>query len=314
MLKNISFLALIIFSYSNVSAFEKQVFYDHSGKELLEISADLIKTPSGRILYHTQGNIVFQGTGERRKDILLMLNSENIFAKKGGQVQGQLEKQNIYYTFGGGFYIRPSDKTIETQLLAYWQKEEDGTFSLFDGENDSLLAYFPFGDASDITLTILFHYYQISNGMAEKLIAKYVPLEKESRDVSASSGTIRRMWGGGNDEFEWDGFVLKRKWSNNTMQEWTFDGYILKRVWSSNGNEEMIWEDNVLRRRWYVSKDEFIWNGRTIRRRYGSQEEYIVQGSIVKSLWSESDVNQWEIDGDLPIPIIAMVIYGLISR
>lgn len=293
---------------------EKLTFYDASGAPLLEISDELIKNTSGRILYNIQGNIVFQGSSDKRKDILLMLKSDNIFSKMGGQVLGQMKNQTVYYTFGGGFYIRPSDKSTETQLLAYWQKNKDGSFSLFNGANDSLLAYYPFENPSDILLTALFHYYQVENGMAETLIANYTPPE-ENYDVSSTSGTIRRMWGGGNDEYEWDGYSLKRRWGNNPMQEWTFDGLVLRRVWSSTGNEEFIWQDNVLRRRWYNSPDEFTWNGRTFRRRYGPEvEEYIVQGSVVKSMWTSSDLNQWEIDGDIPIPIIIMVVYGLVNR
>ena len=313
-MKKSIFLLLFSFAFLSGFAVEKTVFYDSSGTVLLEVSDELIKNTTGRILYNIQGNIVFQGAGEKRKDILLMLKSDNIFSKLGGQVLGQVKNQTVYYTFGGGYYIRPSDKSTETQLVAYWKKTKNGTYNLHHGTSDSLLAFYPFEEASDILLTALFHYVQVSNNMAETIIANYIPPET-NQDVSSTSGTIRRMWGRGNDEFEWDGYSLRKKWGNNPMQEWTFDGFIFKRVWSSTGNEEFIWQDNILRRRWYQSPDEFVWNGRTFRRRYGPQtEEYIVQGSVVKSMWTDSDLNQWEIDGEIPIPVIMMVVYGLVNR
>ncbi|MEX0812626.1 MAG: hypothetical protein WD048_10455 [Chitinophagales bacterium] len=309
------FLIFLILAGLNTWASEVFTFRDSSGTPLLHVSDALIKNEKGRILYNIQGNIIFSGTGEKRKDILLMLKSENIFSKKSGEVLGQKKGQVIYFTYGGGYYIRPSEQSTETLLLAYWQKNKAGGFSLYHGKNDSLLAFYPDQNAKDVLLTALFHYFQTSNAMSETLVAAYEPPDKTVPDVTNTSGTIRRMWGGGNQEFEWDGYVLRRRWGNNPMQEWTYDGLILRRVWSSSGNEEFIWENNILRRRWYTSKDEFVWNGRTIRRRYGpEQEEYIIQGTVVKSMWTESDANQWAIDGEIPVPVIAMVIYGLVNR
>lgn len=305
---------ILLFTITTVKA-ETYTFQDSSGSPLLNVVGDIIKNESGRIVYNIQGNIIFSRTGEKRKDIMLMLKSKNLFSNKSGEVIGQRNNEVIYYTYGGGYYIRPSEKTSETMLLAYWQKNKAGGYSLFNGENDTLLAFYPDGNAEDVLLTALFHYYQSVHEMAKTIIDNYEPPSGKVMDVSNTSGTIRMMWGRGEQEFEWDGYVLRKKWGNNQMLEWTFDGLILRRVWSTTGDEEFIWENNVLRRRWYTSNDEFVWNGRTIRRRYGPElEEYIIQGGTIKSMWQQSDSNQWQMDGDIPIPVIAMVIYGLVYR
>jgi hypothetical protein len=139
-----------------------------------------------------------------------------------------------------------------------------------------------------------------------------IPLETAA--VRQTSGTIRKLWNTGTEEFVWDGETLKRKWNSFDYEEWTFDGITLKRLWYP-GQEEMEWDGKVLRRKWYSSNDEFEYDGSVIRRRWGTATDgFLIQGNIIKRAYDNAMEDQWEMDGKIPIPIIAIVVFGLLRK
>jgi hypothetical protein len=98
------------------------------------------------------------------------------------------------------------------------------------------------------------------------------------------------------------------------VEDWIYENNRLFRRWSP-GNEELVWDGQTLQRTFFESQDVFTYNGRTIRWAYGDiRSEFIIQGNIVKRVQSSGRDESWEINGDLPIPIIMMVVFGLTMR
>lgn len=264
-------------------------------------------------LYTVQGNLILKGASTQKEDIMLVVDDADLFDKKGGQVLGSKMSQAKYLVNQGAFYLSVTAEV--DNILGYFQKTDEGGYLFRDGETDSVLLKFN-GDVSTGQLTAIAQAGIVRNKLVQRVNDRIpdnvIPLEPK-KDYSNTSGSIRKLWGSAETEFEWDGQVLRPKWSYRDFLEWEFDGLILRRVWYNDG-DEFIWDGETLKRRWYNSPDEFVWNGRTIRRKWDSNDEFIVQGNIVKRPWDASGQHEWQVSGEVPIPIIILVVYGLVGR
>ena len=106
-----------------------------------------------------------------------------------------------------------------------------------------------------------------------------VGLTNTSKPSLSAQTTIRRMWNTGDDDYVWDGSILKPRWNSSDYEEWEFDGRILRRVWYDDGTE-YEWDGKVLKRRFNGGMEEFEWDGRVLRRRWNTgNDEFIIQGT-----------------------------------
>lgn len=299
---------------------------DASGTPVLTFEGDHMKEAGSiKALYTIKGNIIFEGASDNQKDIKLLIRAENIFSKKKiGGILDASQKNKLFSIRDGGFYYRDNSTYVDDWMIAHFREEGTGTIGLYLGDSDTLLCRIAAAEMPTGKLAAVFYYFSKQFGWEEKWktmvyadpagtkTTESIPAETAA--VRQTSGTIRKLWNTGLDEFTWDGEVLKRKWNSFDYEEWTFDGVTLKRVWYP-GQEEMEWDGEVLRRKWYSSNDEFDWNGSVLRRRWGSATDgYVIQGHMVKPAYDNNMEREWEIDGNIPIPVIAIVVFGLLGK
>ena len=318
---SIFFVILLLSQLVNAQTIEAS---DSSGKIVLVFENEQMKEAgSKQILYTIKGNILFEGASDKQQDIELLVNSENIFSKKKeGKILNASQREELFSVRDGGFFYRDSSTYSDRWLMAHYRKEETGSIALFLHASDTLVCRIASPEVSTGQLVAVFYYFAKKFHWEEEMQDAVALLAKvemttspgQTSSVKGTSGTIRKLWNTGLDEFEWDGEVLKRKWNSFDYEDWTFDGVTLKRLWYP-GQEEMEWDGKILRRKWYSSEDEFEWDGSILRRRYGpASEGYVIQGNIIKPAFGSNLEREWEIDGSIPIPLIALVVFGLLRK
>lgn len=292
--------------------------FDSAGNVLLRLEDErLTDAQSHETIFTVRGNIIFKGNSDKQQDIELLVSSENIFSKKKeGKILDASQRTVLFTVRDGGFFYRDKSTYSTEWLVAHYRKNESGGVALYQGAGDTLVCRINESNLSTGKLVAAFYYFSLKNHWDEKMEAVNAEIQKADTlpPVRKTSGTLRKLWNTGLEEFVWDGETLKRKWNSFDYEEWTFDGTTLKRLWYP-GQEEMLWDGEVLRRKWFQSNDEFEWNGSTLRRRWGpATDEFIIQGNIIKRTFGNSEKDEWEIDGEIPVPVIMLVVFNLLRK
>lgn len=285
--------------------------YDSAGKTILIFENDkLVEAESKKTFVTVTGNTVFDGESTEKRDILLLVAIENIFSKKKmGYALNSAQDEAIFSISNGRFFYK------ETKgQMAYYKEENEQNIVLYRDTSGKALCRVS-SELSTGKLVAIFYYFMRKYELDKSVKVEITESAKQpATDVGQTSGSISRLWNTGVDEFVWDGQVFKRKWNSFDYEEWTFDGTTLKRLWYP-GNEEFIWDGEILRRKWFTSPDEFEWDGTILRRRWGpASDEFIIQGNIVKRYFGSNSQDEWKIDGDIPIPLVALIVFGLLRK
>lgn len=305
MIKHILFILPILFCFTALA--QTGTVTDSSGQVVLRMNGPSVLSADGKVVFTVRGNLVFEGESDKKKHIVLMINSTDIFSKKAGNV---LDKDNdqVYGLYEGAFYL--GNRGMEDRFMIGYYTDGPGStkLTLPSGE---VLATVSGEVLTNGMLVAVFHYMnrELDLDEAAKNVMADIIIQEE-----ASRGIIKRMWNAGDDEFVWDGYVLKRRFNSFDYEEWTFDGTTLKRLWYSNSTE-YTWDGTYLKSRWGSANQEFVWDGRSIKSRFGTGDnEYIIQGNVVKPMWDSTGDKEWELNGNIPVPVIALVVFELLSK
>lgn len=283
---------------------------DSSGRAVLsiEIASGAIKNSiSEEVIYTVQGNLIFSGAATNKEEILFMLNGTDVFSKKNGSLI--LSNGNhIVFSFNKGKVWLGNSVLNNSLFIGAFEKSETAT--VFKLANQKIL--FQTGTKlsaiySMAALAYVVAAYKIDEALIEA--AKTTP----SSTTSLGQGSIRKLWGNsGNQDFIWDGKILKSRWGFNDYEQWAFDGTNLYRANYDTG-EDFVWDGQTLQRKFWADNNTFIKEGNSIRPVYGNtNEEFFIQGNIVKRAWTTIGTDEWEVNGDVPVPIIMMVVFRLV--
>jgi len=191
---------------------------DSSGKTILIIENDQLMEANGKKPFVTiKGNTVFDGASEDKNDILLLVTVENIFSKKKtGYALNARQDEALFTIRNAGFFYKESKTFEHSRMMGYFEKEDDGSLVLRKYDSDTVLCRIPPFNLSTGKLVAIFYYFMRKFDL-EKPVERQIQetqMTAPAKDVSATSGTISRLWNTGLDEFVWDGQVLKRKWNS----------------------------------------------------------------------------------------------------
>jgi hypothetical protein len=267
-------------------------------------------------LLTVRGNMVFEGSSENKDDLVLLVRVEDIFSKGAEPILKKDMKTAVLNVAKGKFYLGNSPTYDDAYLVGYYKADSKGNLGIYSGNAVTPVAYLKGNNMSTGELCAIFYLFMLNLEMdkaARERVPVITPLSGESAD-NMGSGTIKRLWGSTEDEYVWDGRIIKRKWNSFDFEEWSFDGKTLKRVWYQ-GEDDYTWDGKTLSKKWNTGTDEFEFDGTTLRRKWNTgMDEYSIQGNIVKRLWNTNNNDEWEVDGDIPVPVIAMVVFGLLRQ
>jgi hypothetical protein len=269
----------------------------------------IIDVSGNTIIYTIKGNLIFSGDSDRKEDIIFMLNAADIFSKKTAQLISQKDNKPILTTTKGKIYLGATSYRKELFLGAMERtdssfvfRKEEKTNPLFEIRSHTITS----AQLMAVT-TIFMAKYKLDEAILDSLSA-----HAAENELTAGAGTMRRLWSsGGNEDFVWDGKILKNRWSFNDFEQWTFDGETVRRAYYDTG-EDFVWDGKTLKSKWGTRGDVFEVDGNTIRKVYGSTaDEFYIQGNIIKRAWTTIGTDEWEVNGELPIPIIILIVFRI---
>lgn len=290
-----------------------QTVTDGAGRVIYTLESGVLYDATSLPVVIVKGNLVFKGASERKEDIVLFVGSDNLFADKSANAVGA-DMSTAQFALGRGGYYLPGYGLADDYLIARYTIGKKGDLILIAGDEETPMASLSGDNWTTGELTAVFYLINEQHQLKELLLANVgagsAPVINNSTTMQ---GTLRRMWNTGDDDFSWDGNILKRRWNSFDYEEWEFDGRILRRVWYDDG-VEYEWDGKILKRRFNAGVEEYEWTGSILRRRWNTgNDEFSIQGNVVKRLWDTGN-DEWEMTGDIPIPIIAMIVFGLIKK
>lgn len=266
-----------------------------------------IQNAQHQVIFKTKGNIVFNQNSSSFKDILFTLaldslpqkKSAIIYNEKGALSLFSIRSSYVYYKLGS-----------TEQPVAFIAKTAD-SWAIYSALNDSLLAYIPTLNVSNSTLFAI--YYALWNQLE---------IEKSLKAKSSSNSSSDYAWiepvFGNQIVWIWDGKYLYPNGANmnhpmvwiyendklypknypRTQEEWAWDGSSLKPYWGGNPQAQWTWQNGVLRQ---------IWNN-------NYQNEYFIDDNVIRKRFGSFGDNEWEIHGDVPLPIITAIVLRVLNR
>lgn len=312
LLKNVVFTLLLVMV--SLTASLAQTVLDGSGRALYTLQDGVLYDANSKPLVTIRGNIIFKGASESKDDIVMLVGTDNVFSDKAANAL-DADMQTTRFAMGkGGFYL-PGFGLGDAYLIARYTLSSKGELVLLAGQPAITMASLTGDNWTTGELAAVFYLINEQHQLKELLTASIGSggIPTKTKPSSGSQATLRRMWNTGDDDFSWDGNILKRRWNSFDMEEWEFDGRILRRVWYEDGIE-YEWDGRILKRRFNAGTEEFEWDGRILRRRWNTgNDEFIIQGNVVKRVWDTGN-DEWELTGDMPIPVIALIVFGLIRK
>lgn len=269
----------------------------------------IISVVNGSVIYTVKGNLVFTGDSEQRADIVFMFSSSDIFSRKGGQLLLMKNQQALFTVLRGKIYLGAAG--YRDELLLGEIRKTDSSMVFMNPRNERPVFQIHSSHVSPAKVMAIVRLFFLMYNM-EQAILDSLSARAQQHPFPQGAGTIRRLWSAtGKEDFVWDGRILRHRWHFNDFEHWWFDGQTLRRAYYQT-NEDFEWDGHTLRRKWLNDSAHFVVEGNTIRRVFGDlQDEFHIQGNIIKRAFSTYGADEWEVAGEVPIPIIILVIYRI---
>lgn len=146
-------------------------------------------------------------------------------------------------------------------------------------------------------------------------------LEKTKSTVNDRSeketvgGEIRPLSGNNlSNTYQWNGKEL-RPLSGEARRSWEFKKDELRPIIGATGSNSYLWDGKELRPKINAtSSNSYIWNGRELKRKSMNQleETWSFDGKEWRKLGMTSLANTYQVKGDIPVPVCALVILKLV--
>lgn len=298
---------------SLLSAGSGYVFLADTSKLFFVNSNEIYSANGKQLLYFQKGNIFFSGTVDDRQNIFLLTTSMNPASEKLESVF-EKDSREASFTFAANkFYsgktesddLRTRTELIHIERLKKW-------LAFYASYNDTLLAYYHF-DSLPPSAAIMVAYTLAKKFDLEKKIVAQQPLEQVFQNNT--NATIKPFWGNSTaNEWIWDGKIFRPRWNVDPKLAWTFDGQTVKQYYGNNINLQYNWDGETLKPIWRTNRaEEWSWDGRQLKPVWDNDwaNQYTFDDGVLKPWSTNHPEREWQIDGDIPMPLIILVISGI---
>lgn len=287
------------------------VFLSDTTKLFFVSDNEIYSPDKEQLLYFQKGNIFFNGSTDERSNIFLLSTSMNIASEKNEMLY-EKDNREPYLSFSKNkFYAIANSQSGQSELteLLYVEKVKKW-LAFYSSHNDSLLAYYNYDSLSPSVAVIV----------AYTLVKKFELDKKNSAPPPTSTqfssyATIKPAWGNPMDnEWIWDGNLLRPRWNIDPRLAWTFDGETIKPYYGNNIYAQYSWDGETLKPIWRSSRGrEWIYDGRLMKPAWDTDwaNQYKIENGVVQPWSNVHSEREWRVDGNLPIPLIMFVISGM---
>jgi hypothetical protein len=307
---------LVVYLFLSVCAFASDGFVYLANKEKLFFVSgnDILSPDKSQVLYFNKGNIFFSGTSDDRQNIFLLTTSMNTATNKTAYLYEKDSRQATYCFVDNQFFVFQQSQSEENEAQKLLYITESGKWlAFYSAYNDSLLAYFE-KDSLPAFVKIITAY---------TLIEKYDLINKKSVQWQESTtnaeqhgfSSIKPIWGNVSaGEWIWDGQVLRPRWNADPRLAWTFDGQTIKPYLGNNIYAQYSWDGEYFKPVWRNNRQlEWSWDGRILKPVWDTDwaNQYMIQNGVIKPWSNVHTEREWQMDGEIPLPLIILVISGL---
>ncbi len=314
MIKRLFASCLLFLAFGAAHAGSSAVFLSDTTKLFYGLNNE-IYTPDGKkLLYFQKGNIFFSGGTDDRQNIYLMVTSLNIASEKLEMIYEKDSRQPSFSFSDNKFYsgniqsedFREKAELIHVERMKKW-------LAFYSSYNDSLIAYYN-ADSLPASAAILVAYTLIKRfDLESRMVVQQnkLPFEENPNGYA----TLRPMWGNATaNEWMWDGTVLRPRWNVDPNLAWTFDGKTIKPQYGSNIYLQYEWDGENFRPVWRSNRAmEWSWDGRIMKPIYDTDwaNQYVIEAGVVKPWSNVHTEKEWRMEGDIPVPLIILIISGI---
>lgn len=294
--------------------------FDAKEVEILQLSSQgvLSDARNNSVYFTIKGNIIFKGQSEAKKNIHLLVQSPDLFAKQPGKIFSGNMRKVLFTISQGVFFAGDKIDLFTPNQIAWYEKGKEDFLFIKNAADSSLIATITPGEVSNAELSAIFFYFY-ENYKMEVVLNENIATAHQAI-IERNEGTIRPIWGSRlENEWMWDGRTLKPKWGNRPEDEWLFDGRSLKPYYQSNLDDEWLWDETTqnFKNAWRTGKrDEWTWEDGVLKPFWDAdlKAHFVKEGNKVKPYWGHKPEQEWVIDGYLPLPVITLVVLGLADR
>lgn len=285
---------------------------------LFFINNNEIYSPDAKtLLYFQKGNIFFNGTSDDRQNIFLLTTSMDAGNKKTQTIYEKDSREASYSFSDNKFYLGKAESDEEKEKLELIHVERMKKWLAFYASyNDTLLAYYN-ADSLPASSAIMVAYTLIQKFHLEKKLAVQQLSQARAGQVlqGNSYATIKPFWGNQTaNEWIWDGQIFRPRWNIDPRLAWTFDGQTVKPYYGNNIYAQYSWDGETLKAIWRTNRaEEWSWDGRQIKPVWDSDwaNQYTIENGIIKPWSGVHTEREWQMDGEIPMPLIILVISGI---
>lgn len=280
---------------------------------LFYVKNDEIFSPDKKnLLYFKKGNIFFSGETDTKQNIYLITTSTDITSDKLQMVYEKEAREPSYSFRDRKFYSGKAESEDLREKSELLHIERTGKWwAFYSSFNDSLLAYYE-ADSLPLSTAVITAYTLV---VKFNLQAKLNLVRAEGPFMQASFVSIKPVWGNVTaNEWIWDGTYLRPRWNTDLRCIWSFDGQIIKQVYINNIYEQYQWDGENFKPLWRNNRtQEWSWDGRILKPTWDTDwaNQYVFENRIIKPWSNVHSEKEWQIDGDIPIPLVILVISGI---
>lgn len=315
------FAAIIFIPVIHALTFAQQndiyLFID-SNTIIGKIRGDKIYTSETEIAYSLQGKILYKGSEIQSDFIVLIADVDDFFSKRTGIVYQADGKTVQYITQRNEMYLGDYPVNKYYERLLFMEKKNDSVIQVMHGIDESFIGTIEGVNITTLQIIAAGHLYIKHYNLDEQV--EKIANEKLGVDENGISngGTIKPKYGGNlYNEWIWDGTFLKPAWGMRPEDEWKFDGKYLEPSWNLDPQNEWNWDGSILKPSWEQSvKNQWIWEGNILRPFWDNNPDrtFILEDNLLRPMWSYDPAFQWEIEGSVPLPVIAIIVLGIADR
>lgn len=288
-------------------------FYTPNDRLLFTLENTRVADSTGKVLFTVFNNIVFKGDSRDNEDIAYLLQSKDLMSKHIGAIYNG-ENELLYTVKKGRFFIG-DNRSAQNHFLDI-QIIPDKRINFVDPATEKIMGYGRGGNWTNAELLAIFLAY-VERGYVGELVKQRVQVANQAHDEGIK-GLIYKEWESGfYYEWQWDGHVLKPRYGNRPEDEWVFDGTYLRPYWGIGGRTDWVWDGQILKPYWgEVQELTFQWDGYSIRPYwdYRKEDDWVIEEDRARPKWNNDYRLEWNIKGEIPIPVIALVVLGFADR
>lgn len=304
-------LCFLLLAFRDSNAGSGFVYLSDTSKLFFASNYEVYSADKKQLLYFSKGNIFFTGSNDDRQNIFLLCTSMDITSEKLQTVQ-EKDNTNPFFSFSyGKIYMGKPDEDDSKSGSELLHVERTGKWlAFYSSLNDSLLAYYA-ADSFPNSLAVITAYTLLKKfNLAEKLGRK----KTTSQTLQQKFSTLKPVWQNVTDnEWIWDGQVLRLRWNPDTKYVWTFDGKTIKPYYGNNIYEQYEWDGEYFKPIWRTNRaQEWQWDGRIFKPVWDTDwaNQYVIENNVVKPWNNVQTEREWVLEGDIPVPILILVLSG----